>query len=499
MSIPTTLRVPFTYVEFDSSRAFQGPSILKYQALLVGAMLSTGTKTANDIVRITSADQAATYWGAGSVMHRLAIAWFANNKTTEVYGQGITEATGAKGTCDLVITGSATADGTFYLYVCGKQIQVSISSGDSPTDASPAIAAAVNADTSLPVTADGTSVGGTVTFEAKNNGLTGNDIDIRINYNDGEELPAGQTVTVGGSGHQGFLTGGSGTVDLTTAIAAWADEWYNVICSEVNDVTNLALIEAELADRFGPIRMIDGVYFTGYRDTLSNLSSYGNARNSPHVVVMENGGSSGIGSPSTTFEKAAATAAQVAASAENDPAQPFQTLELIGILPPTVSERFTLSERNILLYDGIATSVVSGGKVRIERAITTYQTNAAGAADIAYLDSNTLFTLMYLRYDFRTQIQTKYPRAKLADDGVQVGPGQSVMTPKVGRAEAVAIFRQWEFLGLVENIDQFKTDLIVERSISDPNRMDWILPPDLINQLRVNGATIQFLLQSLSI
>ena len=495
MTIPTTLRVPFTYVEFDSSRAFEGPSILKYNNLIIGEMLAAGTKTADEILQITSADQAGTYWGAGSVMHRMAISWFKNNKTGTVYGQGITEATGAQGTVDLVITGNATADGTFYLYVVGQQIQVAVSSGDTPTVVGDAIEAAVNAITSLPVTASNTT--GTITFTAKQKGLVGNDIDVRVNYNDGEELPAGETVTVGGSGLQGFLTGGTGSPDVTNAIAAWGDEWYNVILTSVNDATNIALFEAELADRFGPIRMIDGVLFTGVRGTLAALTTYGNNRNSPHVVVVENGGVNGIGSPSTTWEKTAAEAGRVSAEAEIDPARPFQTLELVGILAPPVTERFTLIERNGLLYDGIATTNVdSAGKTRIERAITTYQTNAAGAADIAYLDSNTLFTLMFLRYDFRQTIRTKYPRAKLADDGVQVAPGQSVMTPKVGRAEAVSKFRQWEFQGLVENIEQFKTDLIVERSVSDPNRLNWILPPDLINQLRVNGATIQFLLQS---
>jgi len=53
-----------------------------------------------------------------------------------------------------------------------------------------------------------------------------------------------------------------------------------------------------------------------------------------------------------------------------------------------------------------------------------YQTNVAGAEDTAFLDINTLLTLMFLRFDFRNQILTRYPRAKLADDGVQVGPGR---------------------------------------------------------------------------
>ena len=47
---------------------------------------------------------------------------------------------------------------------------------------------------------------------------------------------------------------------------------------------------------------------------------------------------------------------------------------------------------------------------------------------------------------------------------------------------------------LVEGIDQFKNDLVVERNAQDVNRLDFLLGPDLINQLRVIGAQIQFLL-----
>jgi phage tail sheath gpL-like len=49
-----------------------------------------------------------------------------------------------------------------------------------------------------------------------------------------------------------------------------------------------------------------------------------------------------------------------------------------------------------------------------------------------------------------------------------------------------------ETLGLVENIEQFKTDLIVERNVQDPNRLDFLLPPDLVNQFIVGAAQIQF-------
>ena len=68
------------------------------------------------------------------------------------------------------------------------------------------------------------------------------------------------------------------------------------------------------------------------------------------------------------------------------------------------------------------------------------------------------------------------------------------MTPKVAKAEAIARFRLWEELGLVEDIDQFKEELIVERNAQDVNRLDFLLPPNLINQLRVVGVKIGFIL-----
>jgi phage tail sheath gpL-like len=66
------------------------------------------------------------------------------------------------------------------------------------------------------------------------------------------------------------------------------------------------------------------------------------------------------------------------------------------------------------------------------------------------------------------------------------------MTPKLGKAEAIAWFVEMEQLGLVEGLDQFKRDLVVERNASNPNRLDFLLPPDLINQLLQTAAQIQF-------
>jgi phage tail sheath gpL-like len=485
MTIPSNLRAPILAVEFDSSRAFQGPALLSYKALLVGQRLASGTVSELVPKRVTSPDDVRTYAGQGSELHRMSKRWFANNKLTETWMVALDDdGAGVPAAGTMVFSGAPTAAGILYLYVNGKQLQIGITTSDTATDIGDKVVAAITANGDLPVTAANTA--GSVEFTAKNDGEAGNTIDIRINYNDADTLPAGVATDVAVV----TMASGAGNPDLQNVIDILGDEWYQVIVSPYTDATNLTTIETELAERFGPIRMIDGLYFTAKDGTLGDLSSFGDGRNSPHVVCAES-----TDSIISVGEFAAAVAGQAAAEGSTDPALPFQTLQLIGVPPAPVADRFIYTERNALLYDGIATVAVDdAGVTRIDRLITMYQTNVAGADDIAYLDANTLLTLMYLRYDFRNTIRTKYPRAKLADDGNRIAAGQVVMTPKVGRAEAIAKFRQWERQGLVENFEQFKNDLVCTRSITDPNRLEWTLPPDLVNQFRVGGVSIQFLL-----
>lgn len=130
----------------------------------------------------------------------------------------------------------------------------------------------------------------------------------------------------------------------------------------------------------------------------------------------------------------------------------------------------------------------------VERLITAYRLNAQGIADISYLDIETMRTLAYLRYSLRARVSSRYPRCKLADDGTSFGPGQAIVTPSILRADFIALAREWEAAGLVENVDKFKDQIIVVRSSTDPNRVDAVFPPDLVNQFRVLAGQIQFIL-----
>jgi len=339
-------------------------------------------------------------------------------------------------------------------------------------------------DTDLPVYATVSSA--VVTVHARNRGPQGNNIDLRLNYADGQSTPAGVGCSISA------MSSGATAPSLTSLIAAMGDTWFQVIAHPYTDSTSLMALETELADRWGPMRMIDGVAITCAAGSVATLGTLGQTRNSKHSVILAQPGENPV-TPSVEF--AAAVAGVVALEGNADPARPFQTLPAVGALPPAEADLFTLQERNLLLYDGIATTrTAPGGGVVLERLITTWQLNAAGSPDTSYLDLTTMLNLLYQRYSLRAKILAEHPRSKLMDDGARVGPGQAIITPQTGKALAVAWFRQMETLGLAQNADQFKADLVVTRDPNDPNRLNFLVSPQLVGQFVVGAVTNQFLL-----
>jgi phage tail sheath gpL-like len=482
--VPSGLRTPFVAVEFDDSRALQGPSLMPHEVLCIGQRTSAGTQAELQPFVATTADQVRKKAGAGSQAHLMAKALFNNNRITKTtFVLQDDSGSGTNHTKTITMVGTTTEAGGFAVYIGGYRVQVAVASGDNQTAIASAIDAAITLiEDEIPFTSGASA--GVVTLTAKNAGTVANDIDVRVNYYAGEELPAGFTVAI--------ATGitGANDPDISDVWPVLGDTHYTVWAVGHNDAANIGLLNTELDDRAGSLRSQGAVVLLGKSDTHANLLTFGSGVNNKRTSYC-----GAYLSPSPTYEWAAAAAGAVVESTRNDPARPLQTLPLKGILPPAEADRFTLVERDLLLNDGIATHTVSAdGTVRIERQITSFQTNEAGAPSTAFLDIETPLTLEYLRYDFRVQILNKYPRHKLAADGTKFGAGQAILTPKLGRAEAINIARGWETIGLVEGIDQFVEDLIVERNLSDPNRLDFLLPPDLVNGARVFGVQIGFLL-----
>jgi len=485
-SIPSDLKVPLFYAEVDNSQANTATSAMP--RLIVGQV--NDDAVAPEIGKLTlvpSLSLAKGIGGVGSMLAEMYETWRGIDAAGEVWCLPV-KATGTKATGKVAFVGTATAGGQINLYVAGRRVRATISSGATAAAAATALAAAVNA-AGLSVSAVATT--GDVTLSCRWSGLSGNDIQLQLNRQgrvNGEFTPDGLTVTVTA------MAGGVGTPDLAAAIAVLGDEPFEFLCGPWADATSLDAWKALMNDstgRWSWSRQLYGHVYTASRGTLGELVALGDTRNDAHVTVY------GFEKPSPdpVWRQAAAYTARQAVFISADPARPTQTGELNSITPAPAGERFMLLERQSLLSHGIATAYCSSGTQRIERAVTTYQKNDFGQADNSYLDSETLHQSAYIIRFLKGRITSKYGRHKLANDGTRFGAGQAIVTPAVIRAELIAGYYILEQMGIVENADAFAQYLVVERSLTDPTRVNVLYPPDLVNQLRVFALQYQFRLQ----
>ena len=486
LQVPIGIKVPGNYVEFDTSKAIQGLLIQAYNVLLIGQRLSDGTKAAGIIDKITSSSQGRKFYGKGSQLFHMLDTFIAQNGGLNEVNAISQDDDGGSVTADgsFEILTAPTADGTLSLMLAGRRYRVAVLNADSEEDIIDKLVVEIALDDDRLINAvkDGSNLD-QLNITARNKGLVGNDYDIRVNFFDDEELPEGITTTIVA------MANGTANPDITAVITSMGETQYNVIIMPYSDSANLLLMQAELVDRWGPIRQNDGQLIICRKDSFADFDTFLDGRNNEQETVMN------IAGPTPTFMWAANIGALIAQEGQKDPARPFQTLAMPQLLAPRDDEQLQFGERDLTLKAGGSTYFVdASGVVRIERLRTTRIENVFGALDEALADLNPKLTLSFIRFDYRTMLFLKFPRHKLANDGTRFGPGQAIVTPKILKAEAVARFDLWEDQGLVEGIDQFKRDFIIERSSTDVNRADHLLSPDLINQLRVNGVQIGFLL-----
>lgn len=504
--VPANWRVPLYWAEVDPSQA--GLPIVRQAALVVGTMTTAGDGTPNVPKPMGTQAQVDKAYGQGSELACMMRAFFANNFAHEVWALPLAEvggATAATGTIDVGSTSSPQAweAGTISLYIAGHKVAVTIGASDTDDEIATAIAAAINDDPSLPVTAQAAT--NRVTVTCKTAGLNGNDILMSLNYFGrvgGEETPIGLVLTFSGSGLSpastefGWLTGGAGVPTYDDAIAALGEREFEYVALAHTDSTTLLAWETEYGfsdtGRWGWMRQLYGHLFAAKRASYADHIIWGATRNSgvSSVMAVE------VMSPTPTYEWAAAYCAKAARALTNDPARPLQTLSLNSILPAHGEDRFNLMELNSMSGSGLATQKSgSDDQPMIARETTTYQLNLYSQSDDAYELVTTMATLARLIRNQRHAITSKFPRHKLANDGTRFGVGQAIVTPKSIKAELVAQYRIDEFNGLVEDVANFKSHLIVERDPNNPNRINVLYPPDLVNQLRIFAVLVQFRLQ----
>lgn len=482
-AIPSALRIPGVFIEFDSRLANSG--VWQTRLLVIGQRATAGEKDALSVDRVTGPEQADRYYGRGSMLAEMVRTALDIDPYMETYAVALDDdGAGVEAAGSITVAGSATQAGTVSLYVAGYRVRAAVAATDDAATIAQAIVDAIGDNDRLPITAEinGTTpeqVDVTCTWA----GETGNDIALVMGAK-GEDGVPGVSYTITQP------TGGSGNPDLGEVIAVLGDEWYHYFACPYTDTANLDALTAELDRRYGPMVQMGSRAFAAFRGTHSETGTFGSALNSPHLTVMGTGLAA-----SPTWLWAASYAMVAAGKLSNDPARPLQYLALPGLIGPAKPDRWTQAERNLLLFDGIATfTVATDGTVQINREITTYQENDAGVASDAYLDIQTPETLERIRYEQISRILSKYPRHKLASDAdaALYGAGQPIMTPNVARAELLDLYRDFLESGWVQDYAGYAESLIASIDPDDPARLNVIDSPQLIGQYRIHAMQTQF-------
>lgn len=485
--IPANFRLPGVYIEVDASKA--GRTDDPGRLLFVGQKLASGTAAANVPVSVVSVADAKAQFGVGSVLADMIDAARLADSFGLIWALPVADAGGAvAATGTITVTGAPTAPGVIPLYIGGVFVPVPVTGAETLNSTAAAIAAAITANLDLPVTA--VAVSAVVTLTARNAGTLGNDIDVRyawLGNAGGEALPASYVGAIVA------MANGATDPAIATGLANLGDQTFDYICSPYTDAANLAAAKAAMNDttgRWAFNRMLWGHIFSAKRATASALVTFGLTQNDPHFSVK------GFSlSPTPVWRWAAGYAAAAAVVLRNDPARPVQGIEIPGVLAPPLGSlgRFSMSERQTLLFSGISTfTAAADGTVRIERIISTYQLNAFSQIDEAWLSVEKTFTLMMVHRRLRSSLESNFPRHKLAHDGTRVAPGAAILTPSIARAFCIAELRKMEFDGLLDNVDAIVDQVRCEINGNNNDRLDILFPEPLIGQLRTMAVLGQF-------
>lgn len=464
-NIPSTIRKPGAYFEFNTTLAVNSLPANVQPALIVAQRLAAGTVAALTPTRVYSTNDAATYFGRGSLAHRMVKAALKANPYLDLTVCASDDGAGAAATGTVTIANAATGSGVLSLYVGNDLVQIAIANGDAVNAIATALAAAVNALPDLPVTA--AAALGVVTLTARNKGAVANQIDLEATI----------TANIGSTVAVVAMAGGTIDPDIQTALDKVYASQYSLVVTPYNDATSLATLRDHLDAVSGPIEQRPGVGYYAADTSLASAITLATGINSGRMV-----GPLLRGTRSPSYEVAAAFAA-VRAS-ESDPARPLNYLPLKGIAAPAEAQRLTRQEQESALANGVAPLQVGPGEqVQIVRAITTYVENMAGVPDISLLDVTTIDTLDYTRRSVRERLLLRFPRAKL-----------STKTPPRVRTEVLDVLNRLERLEILENVAANRPGVIIVRDEQDPNRLNIRIPADVVNGLHVIAGRIDLIL-----
>jgi phage tail sheath gpL-like len=490
--IPYTWKVPGEYMEVK--QAINENATLDFPAagLVIGQMFSTGVLGAPGATyRINSPSQANALFGVGSIIASMCAAWIKANPYTPLDAIGIADAPGAANASGSIgIFGTATAAGTLPVYIASVRVPVAVNIGDTAATVAANLYAQIELQSQpgnggLVITGASYTTGASVVnLAAGNAGTLGNQIDVRINAQNGDMTPPGISVVI--------TAMHGGATDPTTTVAtalAGISKWYTDVAFAWTDTTNITTLANWLNARYGAMVKLDAHGYVGLGGTYGTALNFAPGCKYLSALPMQN--------PMTPpWKFAASMAGACCYSSAQAPALQMKTVPLPGIVAPASADVFSPEERETLLLSGLSTYYTDSiGTVYLERVTTTFRTDpGTNIEDFGWFDLQNAKVPTRVRYDWNGYISELYPRNLLAEDGTlaaDYAPG--VVTPKMLQGSWTGRCAVYEKNGWIQNSAVTAANSTFAIDPNDGDRVNSRQQIQVMGNLMVLAGSLEFI------
>jgi phage tail sheath gpL-like len=481
MSIALSIRKPASYSEINGSSANNALPSTMQELVFIGQRTATGTVLANVPTKIFNVSDAAKFFGAGSILHRMVLAAFKQNPYVMLTACAVDDAAaGVLATSTITLTGTASASGTISVTIGTDVVTIAVASAATAANTATALSAEINKYPNLPVVASVASA--VVTLTAKNKGTCGNYIG-KYDTTATKHVPA---VTITSTGITAAIVGfSSGATDpvMTSAYAALAGKRYHLYAIPFQSLTSAQELMAQLDS------VSDEINQKGARGYMFQSGALAGATTTSAVNAKRISIGYIRGCKRSAFENAAAYAAMQAA--QEIPWLAINNTELVGCDAPDIADRLTFTEQNALLSSGVTPFEVGAGeKVRCVRSISTYTLNRASSPDITWLDSFKIAVADYVRDAIVNSHKSNFANCVIRDNHVD-GEPDYVITPADVNSNNIAVCKRIEKAGGLNNVDGFKNQFSAVRNANVPGRIDSEIPIDIVDAAHIFANTIK--------
>lgn len=464
-SIASGIRKPGKYFEYNTKLAVRTLPTNEQTVLIIGQRTASGSVPALQPIKVFSGDQAAQYFGSGSLAHLAAVAAIKTNPYVALTVIAVDDAKDAQtAQATITVEGKAAASGLLMAQVGNVMLPVTVDAEESGESLMSRLRERINQSPALPVVAEVADK--QLLLKAKNKGASGNGIRTSVKCD-----VKGLTATLAP------MSGGQIDPPMNEALAKVVGGQYNLYAVCWPDKQFLLKLREYLDLISGPLEQRPAIGVAGVSSTLAEATTLATSINAARITLGWHPGSVCL-----PAEIGAAYAAVIAS--ESDPARPLNTLALKGLDVTTVADQAGRTEQEAALHNGVTPFEIGPGNVvQIVRSITTYTKDVQGVDDPALLDITTIRTLDYFRKACLQRMSQRFPREKLSDK-----------TPAKVRSELLDVAYKCEELEIVEHVDANKDNLLVERDLQDANQLNAAIPCDVVNGLHVFAGRIDLIL-----